>query len=210
MIFLISSCAGGVNQELPTSGDPEEIPTPIVVRILNLDAAIELSQSTEVSASISPPTGTQVIISTSTPIPNSVTDTELRTSTSTPSCLNRAEFMRHLSISDNTALEAGQMFAKIWQIKNVGSCNWTSQYTLRFFSGELMSGPAVVEIPQEVKPGEIVELRVNLVAPMQTSFFTGNWVLSDPEGNLFGIGENGDQPITVIIQVKPTPLPSPG
>lgn len=107
-------------------------------------------------------------------------------------------------------LKGGQAFAKIWLIKNVGTCTWTDAYALRFFSGDKMNGPDQAKLPRQVNPGETVEIHLNLVAPADTSASSSNWVLSDPQGTLFGFGANGDQPISVIIQIKPTPKPTSG
>jgi hypothetical protein len=121
-----------------------------------------------------------------------------------------AEFVRHLTVSDNTQLEGGQPFAKIWQVKNTGTCTWDTGYSLRFFSGELMGGPNEVALSYPVAPGETMDLRVDLIAPLGMASYAGYWVLSDPQGNQFGFGQTADQPIGVVIMVKPTPKPTPG
>lgn len=73
-----------------------------------------------------------------------------------------------------------------------------------------MNGTPILEFPENVPPGGTIDLKVNLIAPFNMATHTGNWVLSDPSGAMFGVGDQGNQPITVVIQVKPTPKPSPG
>jgi hypothetical protein len=128
----------------------------------------------------------------------------------TASCTNRAELIKHLNIFDNAALDAGQAFAKIWRMKNTGTCVWTADYALAFYSGEQMSGQPSIPLPAVVPPGETVDLRVDLVAPLNQTSYTGNWVLQDANGNIFGVGDVGNQSISVTILVKPTPMPTSG
>jgi hypothetical protein len=125
-------------------------------------------------------------------------------------CSNHAEFIKNLTIGNNTALNPGQYFAKIWQIKNVGSCTWTNEYRLVFTNGNEMHSPASISLQGSVSPGEIIDLRLDLVAPYEEGSHSGNWMLEDNLGNLFGIGQSGDQPLEVVIIVKPTPAPTSG
>ena len=120
----------------------------------------------------------------------------------TPSCTNRAELIKALNILDNAALDAGQSFAKIWRIKNTGTCVWSAGYALAFYSGEQMGGQPSIPLPSVVQPGDTVDLRVDLVAPLNQTSYTGNWVLQDAGGNVFGVGELGNQSISVTILVK--------
>ncbi len=73
-----------------------------------------------------------------------------------------------------------------------------------------MDGSYENPFPELVAPGETVDLRVNLIAPSEPGTFTGNWVLSEPGGVIFGIGELGEDPLKIVIQVKPAPRATPG
>ena len=125
-------------------------------------------------------------------------------------CTNLAEFVRNLSISDFTSIKPEMSFTKVWQIKNIGTCTWTTGYSLVFMSGEAMQGQAPIALPHEVRPGETVDLRITLVSPKTPRTYTGNWMLQDEAGNLFGIGEAGNQPLVVqiivpdIVKLTPT------
>jgi hypothetical protein len=52
---------------------------------------------------------------------------------------------------------------------------------------------------------------VDMVAPMKSGSYQGNWKLSNPKGGLFGIGPGGNGPFWVrIIVLEPdTPTPAP-
>jgi hypothetical protein len=211
-LILLTSCSGFAQ------GDTEESansPTRVVVRILDLDAALTVIPTATLPAPVeaTPPTISVLAEASPTPSPSgpraSATQNQAPGASSTPSCSNQAEFIKHLTVSDNTALESAQPFTKIWQIKNSGTCTWTEAYALVFFSGEAMNGPESVSLPSTVKPGETIDLSLNLLAPTSPDYHTGYWVLQDGSGSLFGFGEGYDQPISVTIFIKPTPPPPP-
>lgn len=201
LLILLSACAQveptpGIDPvaEL-TSGDP----TAVVVRILNLDL---------VAAATPPP-----VLPTPTPLPTLAPPPTRAPSTAeasaaavtSPACVNSAEFIKNLSISDNTAFDPEEWFAKIWQIKNTGTCAWTSEYALVYASGDPMGSPAMVQLPQTVNPGETIDLRLSLVSPKEPKTYTGNWYLQDASGATFGLGPDGTQPLMVTIVVNPLP-----
>jgi hypothetical protein len=181
-------------------------PTRIVVRILDLDVALTALPTSVPAPSPLPPTPVILPSATSAPLSPSHTATVIPTQ----ACTNRAEFVKHLTITDNTALEPGQVFMKQWRIKNIGTCVWSIEYSLIFYSGESMGGPSFIALPKPVQPGETIDLQVPMIAPLNNVTYTGNWVLKDALGNMFGFGEMGDRPIEVTIFVKPTPHPTPG
>jgi hypothetical protein len=182
---------------------PQGAPTPIVVRILNLDLPV-------LAASPTPNLPEPTPLPTLAPLPSPKPNTQASASESvlpTPACVNLAEFVKSLSVSDNSAFKPEQSFAKIWQIKNTGTCTWTTGYSLVYASGEAMSSPASIPLPNVVSPGETVDLRLNLIAPVTPETYTGNWYLQDQSGAVFGLGPDGTQPIVLTIIVKPIPKP---
>jgi hypothetical protein len=112
-----------------------------------------------------------------------------------------------LTVSDNSAFKPEQSFAKIWQIKNTGTCTWTTGYSLVYATGEAMGSPAAVPLPHPVKPGETVDLRLNLIAPVTPATYTGNWYLQDESGAVFGLGPDSTLPLALTIVVRPIPKP---
>ena len=157
LIFLIgvSACSSPVQPAQTALSNTGSEPTRIVVRILNLDLAwTAIPTQTPVL-----PSSTQVpvLIPSATPQPSAVSQNA--TLIPTPSCFNRAEFVKHLTISDNTALEPAQIFMKSWQIKNTGTCIWTTDYALVFFSGDEMGAPPSISLPDSVQPGETITCR---------------------------------------------------
>jgi hypothetical protein len=204
--LVLSACSSSLTTAKELSIKTTAVPTRVVVRILNLDLAFTAFPP---PTQIPPPITPEIItIQVATPLPIIVT--ENATPEPTPSCINRAEFVKHLTISDNAALEAGQTFTKMWRIKNIGSCIWTSDYSLAFYSGDEMGGPPSVALPNPVPPGETIDLRIPMTAPLNSVTATGNWVLKDDKGNIIGFGDAANKPLVVTIFVKPTPWPTPG
>jgi hypothetical protein len=177
------------------------------VRILDLDAA----QAAPASATFSPLPPTLPAGETQLPplTPTAGSSDTIQT-TLAPPCDNKVDFIKHLTISDNTSIKGGEPFTKMWQVLNSGTCPWTTDYSLRFFSGDSMGGSEKILLTQTVAPGEMLDIRLNLIAPLEISTYTGHWVLSDPNDQVFGIGADGKQPLAVTIQVQPTARPSPG
>ena len=119
--------------------------------------------------------------------------------TPTPIPCNAAQFVKDVTIPDNTELGPGQAFTKTWRLKNVGSCDWTTGYSLVFLSGDAMGGTSA-DFTERVEPGETVDLSINLTAPNNAGTYKGNWMLRDRDGR-FGIGAGASNPFWVQIKV---------
>ncbi len=109
-----------------------------------------------------------------------------------------------VTIADDTVMEPGEAFTKIWRLENAGSCTWTLYYSAAFFYGDRMDAPSIVPFSQTVLPGSEVEIAVEMVSPLTPGTYQGNWKLSNADGILFGIGPNGDAPFWVRIIVSET------
>lgn len=129
--------------------------------------------------------------------------------TSIPVPCNRAAFVADISIPDNTVLSPNQGFTKTWRLQNNGSCTWGSGYVLAFHSGDSMGGPVSVPLPASVAPGHTVDLTVNLQAPAANGTYTGVWMLKNPQGGFFGLGNQAEKAFWVKVVVG-TPSTTPG
>jgi len=118
-----------------------------------------------------------------------------------------------VTIPDETILEPGETFLKTWRLENVGSCTWTRLYAVVFFSGNSLNAHQTNTLAGEVEPGEVIDVTVDMEAPMTPGEYQSNWMLSNADGELFGIGPHGDAPFWVLIEVVSsvtnTPAPSP-
>ncbi|HEY60470.1 MAG TPA: hypothetical protein G4N92_07305 [Anaerolineae bacterium] len=106
------------------------------------------------------------------------------TITNTPLPCNKAKFIEE-TIPDGTQFDPGDNFTKKWEMRNVGECTWTTDYRLVFTDGEQMGGSSPKYLTNEVAPGEVLEIEVNLTAPPNPGDYTGTWKLKAPDGELF-------------------------
>ena len=147
-----------------------------------------------------PPTPTD----TPTPVP---TNTPTPTITPTPIPCDWASFVRDVQISDGNTIKAGTTFTKIWRLQNIGSCTWTRDYALVFVSGVQMDAPNRVWLDTQVRPGETVDVAVEMRAPLKAGDYTGYWQLRNANGVNFGIGADARQVFWVKIRVaEPTEM----
>jgi hypothetical protein len=115
---------------------------------------------------------------------------------------NAAQFLKDITVPDGTEFQQGEGFTKTWRLKNVGSCTWTSDYRIIHVKGDSMGAPTGGEpLPYSVKPGQYVDASVELVAPGEEGKYRGDWMLSTPSGQRFGIGSNYSSSFYVSIEV---------
>jgi len=125
--------------------------------------------------------------------------------TSPPVCTDRAAFDSHVSVPPDTFFLPGQSFVKTWRLRNTGTCTWSTEYALVYYTGDRMAGAALVPFPVAVLEGETVDLSVALVAPAGEGTYEGRWLLQNTNGDTFGIVESADGSFGVRIVVAMTP-----
>ena len=106
-----------------------------------------------------------------------------------------------VTIPDDTQMQPGESFTKIWRLQNVGTCNWTSSYSVALFSGDAMDAPASVPLTANIAPRASVDLPVDMIAPQVAGAYQGNWKLQNDSGEWFGIGPSGGSAFWVRIIV---------
>lgn len=207
IILVLSACS----PETPSA----EMPT-LDATVLN-QTAVSRVTADFVETQTRVPTETPTRTSTSTPIP---TIDRTRPSMNTPTgeipCNQAAPGQPFdVTIPDDTRMSPGQPFSKTWRLENIGSCTWTRQYAVTFFSGNSLSAQYTQYLQQPIEPGDVVDVTVDMVAPQTVGLYQSNWMLSDPDGQLFGIGPHGDAPFWVrigVVQIEtntPTPTITP-
>ena len=162
---------------------------------------------TIVAMTLNAPTQTPIpasatpVPATNTPVP---TNTPLPTATAVSYC-DWVSFIKDVSIPDGTKLTSGETFTKTWRLKNRGTCTWTPDYMLVFTSGDPMGGTTAVRLSGNVYSGQTVDVSVTLTAPAKRGHFTGYWMLRNPNGVLFGYGDNANQAFYVDIRTEDLP-----
>jgi len=167
--------------------------TPTIIPTVDLDAVTPDSSPAEITPINSTPTG---------PTPTTDPDSIL-TRTLVGKC-NAAFFVGDIGpVFDNTEVKANTTFTKTWDVRNIGFCTWNRSYRLIYYSGQHMNGPDYIDFPEIVPPNKNFWLLVTLIAPKSTGIHTGRWYLQDSDGNRFGVGPDGNEPLIVKIKVVP-------
>lgn len=163
-----------------------------------------LTTPTVPSASLSPTTASANTPAPATAIPPTKPPTAAR-----PCDQAAAGNPIDVSIPDDTVMQPNQAFTKIWRLENAGTCTWTRDYMVTYFSGEQMGAPTNVNLRGDVAPGQTVDIPVDMVAPKEPGKYQGNWKLKNPSNVLFGIGPSGGSPFWVRIVVAESATASP-
>jgi hypothetical protein len=116
-------------------------------------------------------------------------------------CTDRAQFIADVTVPDGTRFDPGAAFKKTWRLKNIGTCTWSTSYTMVFDSGEKMGAASSIAFPASVGPGQTVDITVDMTAPNAAGHYMGYWKFKNAGGVLFGIGVNANKSWWVEINV---------
>jgi hypothetical protein len=199
MIACNLTAAGQSSTEFPDSGITAVAQTLEAQQTEVAGRATSTSPIPSPTATLPLPTATK--LPTSTPLP---TATKTTAPTATPIPCSRAAFISDVTVADGSLLAAGSQFSKVWRLKNNGRCAWTSNYELVYYSGDKMQGASVTKFNTRVEPGESIDVGVKLTAPATKGEYLGYWMLRTKDGELFGLGSQGDKPFWVDIEVVET------
>ena len=114
-----------------------------------------------------------------------------------------------MTIDIGTNVPIGSKFTKTWQLGNTGDCNWHG-YSIAFVSGDRMGAPDSAPI-EDTPPKTIINVSMDLVAPVSAGSFTGVFELRDSASKPLGIGNGVTLSVknTVGDATTPTPLAAP-
>ncbi|MFC2053191.1 NBR1-Ig-like domain-containing protein [Chloroflexota bacterium] len=191
---IITACSqsSSVSDIQISSGDPSNDASPIIT----ITSVPDTPSATATQIPSPTPSPTEEVLPSATPtLQDSATPTQ-------PSCTNIAEFEKHLSISDGSVLTSNNLYAKVWRVKNIGTCTWSTDYKLVFINGDQNLNQADVPLPKEVPPGENVELKINFATPEEGNTYIANWMLANETGMVFGVGPLADQPLVLNFIIK--------
>lgn len=208
LIIVLTICLLGLTA-CGARNTPTALPT-LDATVLNQTAIYQVTLAATL-AYTPIPTQTLPPLSTWTPIPTiDRTRPPIQTPTPDIPCdMAAAGHPIDVTIPDGMMMEPGESFSKTWRLENVGSCTWTRLYALTFFSGNSMNAIQVNPLLQPIQPGGVIDVTVNMEAPLDPGIYQSNWMLSNEVGELFGIGPNGDAPFWVKIEVVPSVTATP-
>ena len=79
----------------------------------------------------------------------------------------------------------GTPFTKTWQVRNTGTCAWTTDYQLKFIGGSHLH-ESMMLLAQTVKPNDTLDISIALTAPATAGSYRGRWRLFAADGTPFG------------------------
>jgi hypothetical protein len=167
------------------------------------------AQLTLVATSPSVPIEDTVTPGPETETPASETPQPSVSPSPTEGCADKANWVKDITIPDDTRMDPGESFEKIWRIENTGTCTWTTAYSIVFDNGNIMGASPSTSLIGSVPPGGTVDLSLTLTAPMTNGTYRGEWKLRNSKGLIFGFGSEGTATIWAQIIVGPTPTPKP-
>lgn len=119
----------------------------------------------------------------------------------TPVPCDRVRFVEDVTVPDDTEVAPGATFTKTWRLQNVGSCTWTTAYSLAVEGGDNLGAPPSTPITQDaVEPNETVDVSVTLKAPETLGTYRATFMLRNAAQQVFGTGD-GNTPFWVQVRV---------
>ena len=105
--------------------------------------------------------------------------------TQVANCTNDLDFIEDLSIPDGTQLAPSKAVLKEWKLRNSGTCNWNSEYSVRLTSGDALGvEPMLALIPARYGTEAVVS--ITFTTPSEPGRYSATWRAHGPDGEPFG------------------------
>ena len=106
-----------------------------------------------------------------------------------------------------------QHFYLTWQLKNVGTSNWSGKYSFRYSDGIKLADQDSYAINEVIEPGGTLTITLPATAPDTEGTYQTTWELVNPDGIPFYylsyVTIVGDRTfITAVPELNPTATPS--
>jgi len=110
-------------------------------------------------------------------------------------CMN-SEFVADVTYPDGTVVEDNANLAKVWSIKNSGTCIWDDGFSLQPITGDAKGTWVIDEEKEFVEPGEIIEIQIDVKTPSTGGEWGGCWKMQGDNGQFFGT------PLCLLVTVE--------
>jgi len=199
LIAVISACKG---EAVPSPTiDPGQMETQVAEQVAVQLTEIALSQPTATLVpsevpTIEPPSPTATLpqpteaVQTSEPAsptsmppdptntPNISTATKQPLPSATVTPLQFACLITKQKPEDGKVFGPGDNFDAVWTVKNTGAAVWDSnEVDYRYDSGDKLHQNAIYDLPETTKPGESIDLVVDMDAPDDEGKYDTTWIL---------------------------------
>ncbi len=210
--IILAACSGGTPAKDPSAAYTDIWLTVEAAQTQTMLAAPPTPTSTNTPAFTPTTQATNTPLVSSTPQTNNTP--QAGTPSSTPGTIpaviptlpltqgeivDNASYVQDVTIPDGYEAARGEVFDKIWEIKNDGPSTWDGDYYLMYGWGaqgtdwNLFFGSAVYKT---VEPGETIEMKAKLTAPNAPGEYVGVFRMRNDKGYYFG------PTLTVDIVVK--------
>lgn len=196
LLLLLPACAGSNPFNTMPPAIARQLPTLTPKQVTS--SGEQKATTTSSPSPISSPEASQ----TATSEPLSVTVT----STAAQSCSDWANWVVDVTLPDGSVVHPGERMQKIWRIKNSGACLWNQEYSWRYVEGEQMADSAeIYPFADEVRPGEEVNIILDLIIPRLKGRYKGVWQLYNAQGASVG----REMWLELEVPLTATEVPSP-
>ncbi|MFN8487229.1 MAG: NBR1-Ig-like domain-containing protein [Caldilineaceae bacterium] len=121
-----------------------------------------------------------------------------------PTCVDKITFIADVTVPDNTHFAPGATFTKVWRVRNDGNCAWgpaEAIHGIGFVDGARLGVRDVAPMRNYTPPGFTADVGIEMVAPQAPGVYVSNWKFLHGNGDLLGVGAQGNRPIYVKIIV---------
>ena len=95
---------------------------------------------------------------------------------------DHAQFVSDITAPDGSSVSPGAGFTKTWRLMNIGTCIWTTAYSLVWSGGDSLGAPSSAPLSVSVAPGQMVDVSVNLTAPATAGHYRALFKISNASG----------------------------
>jgi len=131
----------------------------------------------------------EIVVVQSTPLPT------IFPTVNPEECSNNLKFVEDLTIPDNMFTTFGLALDKQWLVENSGTCNWNSDYRLKYIGGAALGAPEEIAL-YPARAGTQATIQILFTAPFTEGVYESAWQAVDAEGVTFG------DPIYIRIVVQ--------
>lgn len=98
-----------------------------------------------------------------------------------PEAADSLTFITDVTIADGTRVRTGQIFDKVWRVRNSGGRVWGDGYRLVLATGDGLGAPDPSPLPP-TNPGQTVDISLTLTAPDAPGRYVTTWRVMTPDG----------------------------
>lgn len=178
MTLLITACGGNTDtQSIIQTSVAETVAAQAPVNPATEEAPTDILPATQTPFALPTLGGTPIPLVSPTTNPALTSDYE---------CAKAS--LKDETVVDGKIFKPGEQFTKTWYVTNTSTCVWDSNYKIVFWSGDILGGGYVYNLPQVTGPGQTVPISLILTVPATPGKYRSEWKLQTPEGYNFGVG----------------------